>query len=191
MSLPRGFKANAERESVRLRKEMGLAPSQALDMTRLAAHLNVQVVNAGELIDIARLEELERIQAYSFSAATFDIAEKKVIVTSPLRSPGRMASDIAHELAHLVLGHQLSEVREIDGVPFRTCSPEEEEQATAFGGTLLLPRALLSSAARQGLGPEQIASKFKVTPDMARFRYHSTGIASQISAQMRRPQQAR
>jgi hypothetical protein len=28
------------------------------------------------------------------------------------------------------------------GVPFRTCRPEEEEQATNFGGTLLLPRGL-------------------------------------------------
>ena len=36
MSLPRGFKANAERESLRLRRELGLTPGQALDVTRLA-----------------------------------------------------------------------------------------------------------------------------------------------------------
>ena len=70
MSLPRGFKANAERESLRLRRELGLAPAQALDITRLAGHLDVEIVSAGDLIDVTRLEELERIQAYSFSAAT-------------------------------------------------------------------------------------------------------------------------
>ncbi|WP_116043546.1 ImmA/IrrE family metallo-endopeptidase [Amycolatopsis palatopharyngis] len=67
--------------------------------------------------------------------------------SGPVRSPGRLASDVAHEVAHRLLEHQLSEVREIEGIPFRTCQPDEEEQATAFGGTLLLPRPLLTAAA--------------------------------------------
>ena len=182
MSLPRGFKANAERESLRLRGELGLRPTQALDVTKLATHMGVEIISAGKLIDIARLEELERIQAYSFSAATFEVAGRTVIVSSPLRTRGRLASDIAHELSHLLLNHQLSEVREISGVPFRTCRPEEEEQATNFGGTLLLPRPLLLAAARQGLAPEKIAEKYDVTVEMARFRYNSTGVSSQMAA---------
>jgi hypothetical protein len=191
MSLPRGFKANAERESVRYRQELGLRPSQALDITRLAGHMKVRIVSAGDLIDISRLEELERIQAYAFSAATFEISGRNIIVTSPLRTPGRLASDVAHELAHLALEHQLSEVREIDGVPFRTCQPDEEEQATAFGGTLLLPRPLLLAAARQGLGPEEIAKEFNVTVEMARFRYNSTGVGNQMAARTQRPRAGR
>jgi Zn-dependent peptidase ImmA (M78 family) len=176
VSLPRGFKANAERESQRLRGELGLAPAQALDIARLAAHREVEIISAGELIDVARLEELERIQAYSFSAATFEVAGRTFIVTNPLRPAPRQASDIAHELAHLLLGHELSEIRELGGVPFRTCRPDEEEQATTFGGTLLLPRPLLAYAGRQGLGPQQIAEKYNVTLEMARFRYNSTGV---------------
>lgn len=179
MSLPRGFKANAERESLRLRHELGLAPVQALDITRLAGHLDVEIVSAGDLIDVTRLEELERIQAYSFSAATFKVAGRTFVVTSPLRTACRQASDIAHELSHLLLRHELSEVREVGGVPFRTCRPDEEEQATSFGSTLLLPRPLLVAAARQGLGPQQIAEKYHVTLEMARFRYNSTGVKNQ------------
>jgi Zn-dependent peptidase ImmA (M78 family) len=180
VSLPRGFKASAERESLRLRRELGLAPSQALDVTELASHMGVAIISAGELIDVARLEELERIQAYSFSAATFEIKGRTFVVTSPLRNSGRRASDIAHELSHLLLRHELSEVREISGVPFRTCQPDEEEQATNFGGTLLLPRPLLVAAARKGLGPQQIADKYDVTIEMARFRYNSTGVKNQV-----------
>jgi Zn-dependent peptidase ImmA (M78 family) len=180
VSLPRGFKANAERESQRLRRELGLAAAQALDITRLAAHMKVEIISAGDLIDVTRLEELERIQAYSFSAATFKIAGRTFVVTSPLRPAPRQASDIAHELSHLLLKHQLSEIREVSGVPFRTCRPDEEEQATSFGGTLLLPRPLLVSAARQGLGPQQIAEKYNVTLEMARFRYNSTGVRNQV-----------
>ncbi|WP_370129859.1 ImmA/IrrE family metallo-endopeptidase [Streptacidiphilus sp. EB103A] len=67
------------------------------------------------------------------------MADKSVVVTIPLRSPGRRASDVAHELSHLVLTHDLAEVREANGMPFRTCRPDEEEQATAFRGTLILP----------------------------------------------------
>jgi Zn-dependent peptidase ImmA (M78 family) len=180
VSLPRGFKANAERESLRLRRELGLAPTQALDVTRLADHLKVEIVSAGDLIDVTRLEELERIQAYSFSAATFEIKERTFVVTSPLRPAARQASDVTHELSHLLLKHKLSEIREISGVPFRTCRPDEEEQATSFGGTLLLPRPLLVAAARQGLGPQQIAEKYNVTVEMARFRYNSTGVKNQV-----------
>jgi Zn-dependent peptidase ImmA (M78 family) len=180
VSLPRGFKANAERESLRLRSELGLAPNDALDVTQLAAHLKVEIVSAAELIDVTRLEELERIQAYAFSAATFEIADRTFVVTSPLRTAARQASDVAHELSHLRLKHELSEIREIGGVPFRTCRPDQEEQATTFGGTLLLPRPLLLAAARRGLGPQQIAEKYGVTIEMARFRYNSTGVKNQV-----------
>jgi IrrE N-terminal-like domain len=186
VSLPRGFKASAERESLRLRAELGLRPTQALDVTKLAGHMGIEIISAGDLIDVTRLEELERIQAYSFSAATFEVGGRTIIVSSPLRTSGRLASDIAHELSHLLLEHELSEVREISGVPFRTCRPEEEEQATNFGGTLLLPRPLLIAAARQGLEPEAIAEKYNVTVEMARFRYNSTGIRSQMAAGSRR-----
>jgi hypothetical protein len=95
--------------------------------------MGVDIIGAGDLIDVARLEELERIQTYSFSAVTFEVGGRTIIVSNPLRTSGRLASDIAHELSHILLEHELSEIREISGVPFRTCRPEEEEQATSFG----------------------------------------------------------
>lgn len=182
MTLRRGFKAEAERTAARVRRELGLAAHDRLDPRDLAAHRRVAIVNAEELVDIAELEELERLQAYSFSAATFEIQGRKIIVVSPLRNSGRQNSDIAHELAHDMLGHDLSEIREVDGMPFRTCNPGEEEEATAFGGTLLLPRPLLLSAARRGATIEQIASQYDVTVEMARFRYNATGVAKQVVA---------
>lgn len=179
MTLPRGFKANAEREAARLRKEIGLRPADPIDVARLTTHLDVALVSAERLVHVSRLEELERLQSYAFSAATFEVRGKRIIVTNPLRTPGRLASDVAHELAHLLLDHELSEVREIDGTPFRTCKPDEEEQATAFGGTLLLPRPLLMAAALRGDGPPEIASSCGVTVEMARYRYNTTGVAKQ------------
>lgn len=182
MTLPRGFKANAEREALRLRRELHLGDTDALDVDDLAEHLKVKIVSAEKLVTRARLEDLERVQAYAFSAATFQIADRNIVVTNPLRTPGRRASDVAHELSHLVLKHDLTEIREVSGMPFRTCRPDEEEQATAFGGTLMLPRPLLLSAVRREWGPAQIAERYGVTEEMARYRYNTTGVVKQIRA---------
>jgi Zn-dependent peptidase ImmA (M78 family) len=177
VTLPRGFKAAAEREAVRLRGAMGLRPTDGLSIRRLAAHLDVKVVSADQLVITERLEELERLQAFAYSAATFEILGRCYIVTNPLRSVGRLTSDVAHELAHMLLKHELTEIRDLAGVPFRTCRPDEEEQATAFGATLMLPRPLLEAAALGGLGPGEIAADNEVTIEMARYRYNTTGVA--------------
>lgn len=182
MTLRRGFKSQAEREAARVRKELGLAPHDRLDPRDLARHLNVSIVDAADLVDVGDLEELEHLQSFAFSAATFEIDNRKIVVVSPLRTTGRQNSDIAHELAHVMLNHDLSEIRELDGTPFRTCKPDEEEEATAFGGTLLLPRPLLLSAARRRATIEQIAAQYEVTIEMARFRYNTTGVAKQAAS---------
>jgi len=185
MTLRRGFKAESERTASRLRQELGLRPNQPIDVAELAKHLDVTVVSADDLIDIERLEELERIQAFAFSACTFHIDGRNIIVTNPLRLPARPNSDIAHDLAHLLVEHDLTEIRVVAGVPFRTCRPEQEEEATALGGTLLLPRQLLLAAAHAGLDIGGIAQRYQVTEEMARYRYNTTGVGRQASG--RRP----
>jgi Zn-dependent peptidase ImmA (M78 family) len=182
MTLRRGFLAQAERHAARLRDELGLQPADPVDIQAVAGHLGVRVVPADALVDITRLQELERIQAFAFSACTFNLNGIKVIVFNPLRSPARTTSDIAHELAHLVLGHRLDEVRVVAGTPFRTCRPDQEEEATTLGGTLLLPRPLLLRAARRGLSATEIADEYGVTAEMARFRFHRTGVERQARA---------
>ena len=96
-----------------------------------------------------------------------------------VRTAGQAASDGAHELAHVLLKHQLSELRVLDGLLFHTCKPGEEEQATAFGGTLLLPRPLLMQAALRGSTPAEIAEACGVTVEMARYRFNTAGVARQ------------
>jgi len=181
MTLRRGFRAEAERTASAIRGELGLAEHDPLPLDDAAGTHDVKVVSAGDLIDIERLEDLERLQSFSFSACTFDVLGSTVIVFNPLRSVPRQRSDIAHEFSHLLLGHELTEIREVAGVPFRTCRSEQEEEATALGGTLLLPRKLLIRAAAKGLGIDEVARKFDVTVEMARFRFNTTGVTRQIN----------
>jgi Zn-dependent peptidase ImmA (M78 family) len=185
MTLRHGFKADAERRAVELRRQLQLAPRDYARPEKLADAASVTIVDADRLIDRRRLEELEHIQAFAFSACTFDIGGRRIIVTNPLRSGGRRNSDIAHELAHILLNHELAEVRDIAGTHFRTCEPGEEEEATALGGTLLLPRPLLYQAVRAGMDTTQIADHYNVTVDMARYRLNTTGVERQLRAQGR------
>jgi Zn-dependent peptidase ImmA (M78 family) len=180
MTLRRGFLAEAERHAARIRSELGQAPISKLSAKEVAEHLGIRVIAADELIDITRLQELERIQAFAFSACTFDLDGTKVIVFNPIRTAERRESDVGHEVSHVLLGHDLSALRTIAGTPFRTCQPDQEEEATSLAGTLLLPRPLLLHAARRGLGVEEIAQRYGVTVEMARFRLNRTGVAKQI-----------
>jgi Zn-dependent peptidase ImmA (M78 family) len=180
MTLRRGFRTYAEEVAREIRSEMGLVPADRLDLRALAERRGIRTLSADELIDKERLIDLERMQAFAFSACTFDINGMKVIVVNPLRSPARQASDIAHELSHLLLKHELTEVREIAGVTFRTCRSDQEEEATTLGGTLLLPRPLLMRAVGRGMSVESIAKTYGVTSEMARFRFNTTGVSTQL-----------
>ena len=180
MTLRRGFHAEAERIATSVRSELGIGPAQRLPLEHAAKAYGIRVVSAGDLIDIERLADLERIQAFAFSACTFDVDGDAVIVFNPLRSEPRRQSDVAHELSHLILKHELSEIREVAGLPFRTCRSDQEEEATTLGGALLLPRPLLLHAISRGMGFDDIARKYEVTPEMARFRVNTTGAARQI-----------
>jgi Zn-dependent peptidase ImmA (M78 family) len=180
MTLRRGFLAEAERHAARIRSELGQAPTSKLSVDEAAGHLGIRIIAADDLIDITRLQDLERIQAFAFSACTFDLDGIKVVVFNPIRSAERRESDIGHEVSHVILGHELSALRTIAGTPFRTCQPDQEEEATNLAGTLLLPRPLLFSATRRGLGVEEIAERYGVTVDMARFRLNRTGVVKQI-----------
>jgi Zn-dependent peptidase ImmA (M78 family) len=186
VTLRRGFLAEAEREAKGIRAELGLGPVEPVDVFQIAKHLGIRVIAADELIDLARLHDLERLQAFAFSACTFDIDGTKVIVVNPLRTRARSASDVAHELAHLLLNHQLDEIRFIADVPFRTCRPDQEEEATNLGGTLVLPRPLLLSAVRRGLDQQAIATQYEVTIEMARFRINRTGVRRQLRSTRKR-----
>lgn len=182
MTLPRGFKTRAEKDAIEHRRALGLGPTDPLDPAALAEHLKIKIVAGDTLVDRASLEELERLQAFALSAVTFKINDRTLIVVNPLRTPQRLASDISHELAHVQLDHELAEIQIIDGIPFRTCRPDQEEQATAWGGALLLPRPLLLREVSQGLNADAIAAKYRLTPEMARFRVNTTGVLKQVQA---------
>lgn len=177
--MQRGFKAEAERLASETRVAMGLRPADPLDAAALARHLGAAVRSADELTSLANLEELEALQEGAFSACTFDLGERTVIVYSPLSTLGRRQSDISHEASHLLLEHSVKEIESLGGLSFFTCDPDEEQEANWLSGCLLLPRELLLHATREGLDIEGIATRYSVSTQMAGFRLRATGVLRQ------------
>lgn len=178
----RGFKAEAERQAEQIRTAMGKRPYDGLDAVELARHIGAEVRCADELTNREKLEALEDLQPGAFSACTFTVRERHVVVYSPLASAGRTQSDVAHEVAHIILKHRMNSVQSIGGVTFFTCDATEEQEANWLAGCLLLPRRLLLVAAKRGLDSAAIASAYTVSEPMAAFRLRTTGVLRQLAA---------
>ena len=151
MALRRGFKSEAERITRQVQADLGLSATEPVEPQAIAELLGVEVRAGDELIPRKRFEELREIQHDAFSACTLRPSpDRMVVVYNPLSPKTRQRSDIAHELAHTLLDHELSRVRKLGGVTFLSCDPVQEEEAAWLSGCLLLPRAVAL-----GRGPEE------------------------------------
>ncbi len=186
MALRRGFKSECERIANRVRTELGLPKGSSVIPALLAEFLDIEVRSGDELVDLSRFVELDEIQKDAFSACTFKPSEgRTVVVFNPLSSEGRRTSDLAHELSHVVLDHELSSVETLGDFTFLTCNPDQEDEANWLSGTLLLPRELLLREAWKGSTARQIATLYNVSEHMARYRLNVTGVLRQVNS--RRP----
>ena len=185
MALRRGFKSEAERIAQRVRIALEKEPDESVSPEELARLLGVEIKAGDDLIPLKRFQDLGRIQPDAFSACTFKPSPgRTVVVFNPLSSRGRRTSDLAHELAHIVLGHELSRVERLGDVTFLSCDPIQEEEAAWLGGCLLLPRALLLAEVRRGGTAEAIAGRYEVSEGMARYRVNVTGVFRQHKARI-------
>ena len=187
MALRRGFKSEAERIARDVRTELGMKAAQSVEPEVLAKLLGIEVRAGDELIPRERFSELERIQPDSFSACTLRPSpDRLVVVYNPLSAQSRQRSDVAHELAHALLDHDLSRVERLGDVTFLSCDPTQEEEASWLSGCLLLPRTLLLAEVRRGSGAKDIAKKYGVSERMAQYRLDVTGVVRQNQALMKR-----
>ena len=183
MALRRGFKSEAERIARRVRSEMGLSAAQSVAPEVLAKLLGIEVRAGDELITRTRFDELEEIQPNSFSACTLRPSPDRVVVVyNPLSAMSRQRSDLAHELAHILLDHELSRLERLGDVIFFSCDAIQEEEAAWLSGCLLLPRALLLAEVGRGASAKEIAEGCGVSERMAQYRLNVTGVVRQKQA---------
>ena len=183
MALRRGFKSEAERIAQQVRSEVGVGAAQMVTPEVLADLLSVEIRSGDELISRKRFVELDQIQEGAFSACTFRPSNGRVVVVyNPISPPTRKRSDLAHELAHILLDHDLSRIEKLGDVTFITCDATQEEEAAWLAGCLLLPRALLLREVRKGSSASKIARQSGVSESLVRYRINVTGVARQSAA---------
>ena len=187
MALRRGFKSEAERIARRVRVDLGLNAADPVAPELIAELLGIEVKAGDELLPRERFQELEDIQPDAFSACTLRPSlDRVVVVHNPLSPKTRQKSDVAHELAHMLLDHELSRVQRLGDITFLSCDPVQEEEAAWLSGCLLLPRALLLAEVSRGEGSEDIARKHGVSERMAQYRLDVTGVVRQNQAAVRK-----
>ncbi len=181
MSLRRGFKANANRISLRLRQSLGLGPEAPIDLTHIAARLNIRIVCLTEFADEypAAVRQLTVIDEGAFSAATLPLGSgKRIIIHNDRHDPGRQSNSIAHELAHVLLGHRFT--LPIDASGCRNGDRELEEQANWLGPTILISNEAAMHIVRIGMDTGTACNLYKVSPTLLRMRINASGATTRI-----------
>ncbi|HEX5424803.1 MAG TPA: ImmA/IrrE family metallo-endopeptidase [Candidatus Acidoferrales bacterium] len=180
----RGFKTWAEEISLRVRAKLNLGAAAPLDPYRLADLISVPVLSPDEVRDLPGdcRSRLANDHSDNWSAITVQNGSHHLIVLNAGRAVSRRNSDLAHELAHLILAHEPSMmfVSPGSGIALRTHNKEQEEEANWLAGCLLLPRDALLSIRRRGVSDSQTCEEYGVSPAMFRFRLNASGVDIQL-----------
>lgn len=180
----RGFKTASEETSSKIRRRLGVELHAAIDPIAVARLLGIPVIKPEELSELPSDVRARLLGNHSdaWSAITVSYGNNYLIVVNSTHAPSRNNSSLAHEIAHVILGHEPSMMfmTPRSGVALRTHSREQEDEANWLAGCILLPRDALFQVRRLRLSDEQICAQYGVSPAMLRFRINATGVDLQI-----------
>src|SRR5947207_6782674 len=110
--LERGFITWAQQLALSIRRELDLAPHAPLSPLCLAQHLGVRVWTPYDVPGLPQsvLDQLLHHDPDGWSAVTCSVGDEALIIHNPRHSPARQNSDLAHELAHIILEHEPSKL---------------------------------------------------------------------------------
>jgi Zn-dependent peptidase ImmA (M78 family) len=184
--LQRGFKTWAENVAVNIRRDLELSPHAPLSAHELAKHLDVLLWTPHDVPNIPGdvVVQLLDHDPDGWSAVTCLANDRALVIYNPNHSPARQNSDIAHELAHIILEHEPGKIviSQDASIVMRSFDPKQEEEANWLGWSLLLPRTALAHATKARLGKTEIARKWVVSEQLVEYRTRMTGIRRQFSS---------
>ncbi len=187
--LKRGFKSQCERRSIELRRQMARTAIEPLLASEVAEHHNVTVWSPHNIVGVphADIQHLLNAGHQEWSGFTLQLGNRHLIVANTAQSARRQNSVVMHELAHIILGHELGSGMFTNRGHFvpSTYNQDQEDEAAWLGATLLLPRPALLWMRRQRMSDESAATHFGVSPDLLRWRIRMTGIDYQLALAVR------
>lgn len=178
-----GFKAEANRFALELRTEMDVLPEQPLCPWKLAIHLAVPILEFTKLPDCDEKLYLMRGKGKKeFSATVCYEGRKAFIVNNDVHHPKRQASNIAHELAHVLMGHPPAPPFDENGK--RDFLPAIEAEAEWLGPALLVSDTSAMHAYRLIRAGEftlsSLSDEWDITEDVIQMRMNLVGAAKRF-----------
>lgn len=149
---------------VLLARQVHAVPVDPLPMLRACRRLSVMSYDeAAELLDLPS-DAFARRCSEAEAFVLRDDRGRSVLVYRQDGNPARLRFTLAHELGHIVLGHQDS-------------APAREREADCFASHLLCPRPVLYAARRSdpAFTPEKAARLFYVSVSCARVVLREAG----------------
>lgn len=184
--LKRGFKTWAENTSLTYRDRLKSKATAPMNVFALAKHLDVRVLDLRKMlqagIDSDTILHLCSPEGDEWSAFTVCYRDNDAIVLNPSHSRERLASDMAHELSHLILQHKPAQIF-IDpsiNVSMRHFDKSQENEASWLSGCLLLPRPALVHVARCRMSDDEIIRDYSVSQQMLNYRRSVSGANKQF-----------
>ena len=176
MSVPRGFKAKADRIAVGVRLQVGLEPEAPIDLPILATHLNLTLVPVTDFDDALPLHisQLVKTDIQAFSALLLPVGNGKgIILYNDRHSQARLNSSIAHEISHALLMHPPTLL--FDHTGCRTFDKNIEDEANCLAGYILIPNKAAWNIVKSGMAPLAACERYGVSHDMLEFRLNASG----------------
>jgi Zn-dependent peptidase ImmA (M78 family) len=172
------FKVWAENAALAVRRRLGVQSTDPIDMRSLASQMGARVITPQDVpgLEEAVVKRLLEEDPTSWSAITIRTESKTIIVVNSTHSPARQASNIAHELAHLLTGHAGSKTGVSQhGLLLAGYDRQQEDEAGWLAGCLLLPRIACMEIKKQGLSETASTKRYGISPEMLKFRLNASG----------------
>ena len=170
------LKALGLRDFARVRTDQPLNP---FELARFANLLVVRFDEVAGLSEAARAHLLgPASENWSGGACTLPNGMKLVIL-NPTHGRSRTNSTLMEEICHVFLGHQPNRLSivtkdERGKVMNRDYRKADEEEAYGVGAAALVPYASLKKLLLQGRTSTDVASHFRVSPELVEYRMKVT-----------------
>ena len=174
-----GFKAQANRLASEYREELRVPLDAPLCPWKVARHLSIPVLKLSDLPDCDEKFYLMQGKGLKeFSATVCYRGTKAFILNNDAQPIKRQASDIAHEIAHVALGHPPT--RPFDEEGNREFLREIEDEAEWLGPAILVSEKAAMRAYRlistKTYTLESLSDEWQITSEVISMRMNVVGV---------------
>ncbi|MDX5595289.1 ImmA/IrrE family metallo-endopeptidase [Pseudovibrio sp. SPO723] len=169
-----GFKAEAENYATLFREELGKKPHEPLCPRILAEHLCIPVreLSTHPGLDQDVKDYWRDCEESTFSGLILNDGSYKEIVHNDYHHQRRQNSNIAHELAHVILGHPLSAPIKPSGE--RAYDKHIEDEAKWLGAALLIPKKAAIYIVLNSISLADVQQEYGVSEELLKYRVQVT-----------------